>query len=182
MKTIRLLWGMTIGAFLMYMLDSENGKRRRRQLYDQLIQYGREAEDAGKPTARYVADKAQGLMHETTEQVKEKAQDVVGRAQQMMPGRRGSADEGQSGFMSSGFTSSGTSQSVLEDDRKLAEQVMAQLGRRSVYASDVNVEAHGGRIYLTGSVDVGHLDQVLEATRDVAGVNEVVNQLHPVAH
>ncbi len=177
MKTIRLLWGMTIGAFLMYMLDSENGKHRRRQFYDRLIQYGREAEDAGKPTARYVADKAQGLMHETTEQVKEKAQDVVGRAQQMMPGRRESADEGQSGF-----TSSGTSQSVLEDDRKLAEQVMAQLGRRSVYASDVNVEAHGGRIYLTGSVDVGHLDQVLEATRDVAGVNEVVNQLHPVAH
>lgn len=177
MKTIRLLWGMTIGAFLMYMLDSENGKRRRRQFYDHLIQYGREAEDAGKPTARYVADKAQDLMHETTEQVKGKAQDVVGRAQQMMPGRHGSADDGQSGF-----TSSGTSQSVLEDDRKLVEQVMAQLGRRSVYASDVNVEAHGGRIYLTGSIDVGHLDQVLEATREVAGVSEVVNQLHPVAH
>lgn len=55
---------MGIGAGLMYMLDPEEGPRRRAMVRDKMMHWGHEAEDMVEGKARHMSHKAKGMMHD----------------------------------------------------------------------------------------------------------------------
>ncbi len=60
-----LFIGGAIGAFAMYFLDSQSGRRRRARTGDRLARVARQLNEAGKVTARDTAHRAYGLMANT---------------------------------------------------------------------------------------------------------------------
>lgn len=65
-KRLSLLGGAGLGAGLMYLLDPERGDRRRALARDQVVRLMRVTGDAIEPTARDMANRARGLVAETT--------------------------------------------------------------------------------------------------------------------
>lgn len=59
-----VMFGMAVGAGLMYLLDPDRGGRRRALLRDQLARAGHELEDMTAASARRVRNRAIGLAHE----------------------------------------------------------------------------------------------------------------------
>jgi osmotically-inducible protein OsmY len=59
-----VLFGIAIGAGLMYLLDPDRGARRRALLRDQLIRAGHDLEEVTATSARRVRNRAVGLAHE----------------------------------------------------------------------------------------------------------------------
>lgn len=58
------LGGMAIGATLMYLLDPDQGRRRRALLRDQVISIATRVDDAVEAIARDLSNRAQGLAAE----------------------------------------------------------------------------------------------------------------------
>jgi hypothetical protein len=56
--------GAGVGALAMFVLDPDNGRRRRALARDKLTHYGNEARDAVEGTARDLRNRAQGLAAE----------------------------------------------------------------------------------------------------------------------
>lgn len=63
---LTLLAGMVIGATLMYLLDPEQGGRRRALLRDKFIALSNDATDTLGKTSRDLRNRAQGVIAETT--------------------------------------------------------------------------------------------------------------------
>jgi osmotically-inducible protein OsmY len=59
-----VLFGMALGAGLMYLLDPDRGGRRRALLRDQLTRAGHDLEELTTSSARRVRNRAAGLAHE----------------------------------------------------------------------------------------------------------------------
>jgi osmotically-inducible protein OsmY len=59
-----LLFGMALGAGIMYYLDPDKGPRRRSLLRDQLVHGGHELDDVARAGARHARNRAAGLAHE----------------------------------------------------------------------------------------------------------------------
>lgn len=75
---------------------------------------------------------------------------------------------------------SGAGRFTPEDDIDIVHAVEAALARLDVPTSDVNVEVVGGVATLRGQVVAAeHIDRLGDAVKDVPGVIEVVNYLHP---
>jgi hypothetical protein len=55
---------MGLGAGLMYMMDPEEGPRRRAMMRDKMAHWGNEAEDMVEGKARHMSNKAKGMMAE----------------------------------------------------------------------------------------------------------------------
>jgi uncharacterized membrane protein len=65
------------------------------------------------------------------------------------------------------------------DNRVLVERVRAQLGRVVSYPHAIEVDATAGVVRLRGPIFLDEAARAVKATRAVAGVKEVVNQLDP---
>jgi hypothetical protein len=73
-----VLFGMALGAGLMYLLDPDRGGRRRALLRDQLIRAGHDLEERTAAGARRVRNRAVGLAHEARAEITEgEVDDVV---------------------------------------------------------------------------------------------------------
>jgi hypothetical protein len=66
---LTLLAGMAIGAALMYLLDPEQGGRRRSLLRDKFVALSNDAADVLGKTSRDLRNRAQGVIAETTRAV-----------------------------------------------------------------------------------------------------------------
>lgn len=66
-----VMFGMALGAGLMYLLDPDKGGRRRALLRDQLARAGHELEDLTATSARRVRNRAKGLAHEARAELTE---------------------------------------------------------------------------------------------------------------
>ena len=73
--TETVVFGMALGAGLMYLLDPEKGGRRRALLRDQIARAGHELEDLTTSTARRVRNRAVGLAHEARAELTERGVD-----------------------------------------------------------------------------------------------------------
>jgi osmotically-inducible protein OsmY len=63
-----LIFGVAIGAALMYFLDPDRGRRRRALVRDQVVHGAHEIEEAGMgmaSRARHIRNKARGVVYET---------------------------------------------------------------------------------------------------------------------
>jgi len=67
---ITLLAGFGAGIALMYYLDPEHGKARRNLLRDKVMSWSRKAAVTARGTAVDVSNRAQGVIHETSSQIK----------------------------------------------------------------------------------------------------------------
>jgi len=70
-----VMFGMALGAGLMYFLDPDKGGRRRALLRDQIARAGHELEDLTTTTARRVRNRAVGLAHEARAELTERGVD-----------------------------------------------------------------------------------------------------------
>ena len=61
---LMLLYGAGIGAALMYILDPDQGRRRRALLRDKLVSMSNKTSDAVGRTSRDLRNRAQGVIHE----------------------------------------------------------------------------------------------------------------------
>lgn len=68
---------MGIGAGLMYMLDPEEGPRRRALVRDKFIHWGHEAEDMVEGKAEHLGNKAKGMMHEAKAAMRDMKQEMM---------------------------------------------------------------------------------------------------------
>lgn len=59
-----LVFGMALGAGMMYFLDPDKGARRRSLLRDQLVHGGHELDEAARAGVRHVRNRTKGLAHE----------------------------------------------------------------------------------------------------------------------
>jgi len=59
-----LLYGIGLGAALMYILDPDQGRRRRALLRDKLVGATNQASDVIGKTTRDLRNRAQGVIHE----------------------------------------------------------------------------------------------------------------------
>ena len=59
-----LVFGMALGAGMMYFLDPDKGGRRRALLRDQLVQGGHELDEAARAGVRHVRNRTKGLAYE----------------------------------------------------------------------------------------------------------------------
>jgi hypothetical protein len=64
-KVLTFASGTGLGAALAYLLDAQQGKRRRALARDQLIHIMHQAGDAVKPTARDLRNRAVGVLAES---------------------------------------------------------------------------------------------------------------------
>ncbi|MEN3366945.1 MAG: hypothetical protein V7606_4219 [Burkholderiales bacterium] len=67
--------------------------------------------------------------------------------------------------------------SAVTDDQLLVERVRAKLGRAVSHPHAIKVEAHQGRVVLSGPILAHEKEQLLQVVRDVAGVADVEDQL-----
>lgn len=177
----RRLLAMGAGAGLMYLLDPKNGKQRRSSLLHRLRPYMDQAQDLAQTQAGEVKGQAADFVSHSAEQVKEQAGDLSNKVSSQV------ADLGGKVSSMVGRDSDAPSSTSLHDeafpqDEQLRERVKSQLGTHPGISRDINVSAHEGRVYLTGTIEVDKLQEVISTARDVEGVREVVNQLHLVAH
>jgi osmotically-inducible protein OsmY len=63
-KAETFVFGMTVGAGLVYFFDPDRGTRRRALIRDQVVHAGHEIEDASLKAARHVRNRAVGMAHE----------------------------------------------------------------------------------------------------------------------
>ena len=63
---LMLLGGVALGAGLMYILDPDQGRRRRALLRDKLVSASNKASDAAGKTSRDLSNRAQGVIAETS--------------------------------------------------------------------------------------------------------------------
>lgn len=67
-------------------------------------------------------------------------------------------------------------------DPVLVERIHSKLGRYSSHPHAIRVEAHDGRVTLTGPILAPEVEKVVSAARSVPGVREVINSLEPHEH
>jgi uncharacterized membrane protein len=67
--------------------------------------------------------------------------------------------------------------SVVSDDQLLMERVRAKLGRAVSHPHAIKVEAHDGRVVLSGPIIAHEKEQLLKVVRDVPGVLDVQDNL-----
>lgn len=65
----------------------------------------------------------------------------------------------------------------VPDDTALEERVRAQLGHAMSHGGAIRVNAHQGRVTLSGPISPSAADKLLETVASVPGVTEVVNRL-----
>jgi osmotically-inducible protein OsmY len=58
------VFGMAVGAGMMYLLDPDRGSRRRALVRDQVVHGGHELDDTARSGVRHVRNRAVGLAHE----------------------------------------------------------------------------------------------------------------------
>jgi BON domain len=115
--------------------------------------------ERGKRRRALVRDKALSGAHEAGERIAARSRDLSNRA-------RGVAANLES-----------RKKSLEPYDRVLEERVRAEMGRAVARPSSVEVTADAGRIWLTGAVQTGEVDDLLSTVRGVPGVKDVENRL-----
>ena len=70
------LGAIGIGAGLMYMMDPEEGPRRRAMVRDKFTHWGHEAEDMVEGKAQHLSNKAKGMMSEAKSAMKDMKSDM----------------------------------------------------------------------------------------------------------
>ena len=179
MFSIRRMLALGVGAGIMYYLDPKSGKERRNSLFHRMRPYMDQAQETAQSQVQDLRGQAEDLVAQGKAQAREQAERVREQA-----GDLGSKVSGVMGRTSDEHPSSGESlrQEAFPQDEQLKDRVQSHLSSRPDVSRDINVSAHDGRVYLTGTVEVDRLQEVLSAAREVDGVREVVNQLHLVAH
>lgn len=141
-----MLFGMALGAGLVYFLDPDKGGRRRALVRDQLTHAGHELEDAARKGARHSRNIAIGKAHElkaslTERQVddvvlEERVRSSVGRAAEHARHVEISADDGTVTLR--GAVTPGEVQSVVRAAKRVrgVEHVANQLDVRERAAAD----------------------------------------------
>jgi osmotically-inducible protein OsmY len=132
-----LVFGMALGAGMMYFLDPDKGGRRRALLRDQLVHGGHELDETARAGVRHVRNRTKGLAHEAKAALTER--DV--------------------------------------DDRKIVERVRSEMGRLVSRPGDIHVDAHDGRVMLTGAVPSDEIQPLVRAVKAVRGVDSIDNRL-----
>ncbi len=78
-RTRNLVLGIGLGAGLMYLLDPQQGRRRRALLRDKMVKMRNDLEDTVQGKSKYASDKAHGMVAET----RGKVQDIKESVQNM---------------------------------------------------------------------------------------------------
>ncbi|HEX8200457.1 MAG TPA: hypothetical protein VF590_08215 [Isosphaeraceae bacterium] len=68
-REISMLFGMAIGAGLMYLLDPENGRRRQALMRDKFMGLANDAQEMAASKARHLGNQAYGMMAEARSMV-----------------------------------------------------------------------------------------------------------------
>lgn len=114
----------------------------------------------GKRRRALARDKAQSYWHSTGDVIRKKARDTQNRA-------RGTMAEVRQRLK-------GTD---VPADAVLVARVRAQIGHVVSHAGAIGVNAHHGRISLSGPIPADEVEKLLSTVESVPGVTEVVNQL-----
>ena len=141
---------LALGAGLMFLLDPNQGRRRRALIRDKAYSAGRSAAGYAERTGRDLSNRASGLAHE--------------------------AGSYASSAYSSAKSAMGMGSGEQVDDTSLAEQVRSTIGRQQ-NASGVNCRCENGRVVLTGSIPASGVESLVSAVRGINGVSGVDNQL-----
>ena len=143
-----LLVGSTLGAALMFLLDPIAGRRRRALIRDKFVHVAHVAEKTATDTLPRKADYVSGFATGAYH----RAKDVIAPQQEPLPD--------QSEFITDRVMS------IVFRDPKLPK-------------GQVNVNTVDQVVYLRGHIDDQNLvDEIVERTRNVAGVKDVVNLIN----
>ena len=63
-REMSMLFGMAVGAGLMYLLDPDSGRRRQALLRDKLFSWANDAQELAGQKARHLSNQAYGMMAE----------------------------------------------------------------------------------------------------------------------
>jgi hypothetical protein len=72
--------GLGLGALAMFILDPQQGRRRRALVRDKMVRYGREVSDLAAGTSKDLRNRAQGVVAETRGMVREAVASNEGEA------------------------------------------------------------------------------------------------------
>jgi hypothetical protein len=86
-----LFVGVGVGALLMYMLDPDRGRTRRKLLGDKLVGWTNDLTDAAGSKARHLRNRAQGVVAEAGS-----ALGVTGGGDELSGGQEGTRHQGAS--------------------------------------------------------------------------------------
>ncbi len=68
-REMSMLFGMAVGAGLMYLFDPDSGRRRRALMQDKLHSLANDAQELAQAKARHLSNKAYGMMAEARSMV-----------------------------------------------------------------------------------------------------------------
>ena len=84
MGIILMALGAALGAGVMYLLDPEQGRRRRGLLRDQMLSKTHQAEEELEAKARQVRNKAQGVVSEAKSAIEDQKERITEEANRRM--------------------------------------------------------------------------------------------------
>jgi hypothetical protein len=148
--TAGALGALALGAGLMFLLDPNQGRRRRALIRDKTYGYARRTADYAERTGRHLANRASGMAHE--------------------------AGSYASSAYSSAKSAMGMGGGQQVDDTSLADRVRSSIGRMA-NTSGVMCRCENGRVILTGNIPASGVESLVSAVRGVSGVSGVDNQL-----